>query len=174
MLTNKRRTIPDSVTSIGNFAFEDCTSLSSITIPDSVTIIGYAVFSNTAWYISQPDGVVYAGKVAYDYKGEMPANTNIVLKEETKGIADHVFHGCTSLTSITIPDSVTSIGESAFKGCTSLTSITIPDSVTSIGLDAFEDWTSSQTIYIKGRSEAPTGWSDYWGYSCDAQIVWNA
>ena len=96
-------------------------------------------------------GVVYAGKVAYDYKGEMPANTNLVLEEGTKGIT-----------------------EDAFEGCTSLTSITIPDSVTSIGDKAFEDWTSSQTIYIKGRSEAPTGWSDYWEYSCDAQIVWNA
>ena len=50
--------------------------------------------------------------------------------------------------------------------------ISVP--LTSIGLGAFEDWTSSQTIYIKGRSEAPTGWSDYWEYSCDAQIVWNA
>jgi hypothetical protein len=83
-------TIPDSVTSIGNYAFEYCTSLTSITIPDSVTSIG-----------------------------------------------NYAFENCTSLTSITIPDSVTRIGDYAFDYCTSLISITIPDSVTSIGSEAF-------------------------------------
>ena len=141
-------TIPNSVTSIGEYAFNCCTNLTSITIPDSVTNIGGGAFENTAWYDNQPDGVVYAGKVLYEYKGEMPQNTTITVKDGTKGIGDYAFSGCTNLTSITIPDSVTSIGDWTFENCTSLASITIPNSVTSIGFQAFSDCTSLTSITI--------------------------
>ena len=130
-------TIPDSVTSIGFAAFRGCTGLTSITIPDSVISVGGSAFYGTAWYNSQPDGDVYAGKVYYEYKGKMSGNTSIEIKAGTKGIADYAFSGCTGLTSVTIPDSVTSIGSYAFYGRTGLTSVTIPDSVTSIGSCAF-------------------------------------
>ena len=141
-------TIPDSVTSIGSGVFSWCTGLTSITIPDSVTSIGDDAFYNTAWYDNKPDGLVYAGRFAYKFKGEMEDNTKIVLKSGTKGIADSAFSGCTGLTSITIPDSVTSIGGGAFIGCTGLTSITIPDSVTSIGDYAFYGCTGLKSITI--------------------------
>ena len=117
--------IGDNVKIIPSYAFYNCTGLTSVTIPDSVTSIGSSAFYNTAWYNNQPDGLVYAGKVAYKYKGSMPSNTSIVLKEGTFGIADYAFAGCTGLTSITIPNSVTSIGSSAFSGCAGLTSITV-------------------------------------------------
>ena len=130
-------TIPNSVTSIGGSAFQGCSGLTSVTIPNSVTSIGSIAFYGTAWYNNQPDGLVYAGKVAYTYKGTMPNNTDIVLEEGTLGIADFAFEGCSSLTSITIPNSVTSIGSDAFNYCTGLTSITIGNSVTNIGSNAF-------------------------------------
>ena len=130
-------TIPNSVTSIGRQAISCCSGLTSITIPNSVTSIDVSAFYGTAWYNNQPDGLVYAGKVAYSYKGTMPANTSISIKNGTLGIAGGAFDYCTGLTSITIPNSVTNIGDYAFCGCTGLTSVTIPNSVTSIGGSAF-------------------------------------
>ena len=131
-------TIPNSVTSIGYNAFKDCSKLTSVIIPNSVTSIGSDAFSGTTWYNNQSDGLVYAGKVAYKYKGTMPDNTSITIKDGTLGIAGGAFSNCSGLISVTIPYSVTSIGEAAFMDCSRLTSVKIPNSVTSIGRDAFE------------------------------------
>ncbi|MBR1935869.1 MAG: leucine-rich repeat protein, partial [Muribaculaceae bacterium] len=132
-------TIPNSVTSIGPSAFYGCSGLTSITIPNSVTSIGKDAFYGTAWFDNQPQGLVYAGLVAYKYKGTMTSGTSNAIKDGTKGIADFAFSGCSGLTSITIPNSVITIGGSAFSGCTGLTSVTIPNSVTSIGSSVFKD-----------------------------------
>ena len=125
--------IPSSLKSVtitgGNIlygAFYNCGGLTSITIADSIIHIGEYAFYNTAWYNNQPDGLVYTGKVAYKYKGTMPSDTSIVIKNGTLGIVGGAFSGCSGLTSITIPDSVTSIGIGVFNGCSSLESITIP------------------------------------------------
>ena len=177
-------TIPDSVTSIGNSAFGycsgltsvtignnvtrivesafyNCKGLTSITIPDSVTSIGNEAFYNTAWYNNQPDGLVYAGKVAYKYKGTMPSNTSIVLKEGTLGIASCAFRDCSGLTSITISDSVTIIGNSAFKGCSNLTSVTIGNNVTRIGSSAFYGCTRLTSITIPDSVTSIEGYAFY-------------
>ena len=140
--------IGNSVTSIGGSAFSGCTGLTSVKIPNSVTSIGGSAFFNTAWYNNKPDGVVYAGRVLYEYKGAMPAKTSIVIKEGTTAICDYAFYGCTGLTRIEIPNNVTSIGYEAFRGCTGLTSVEIPNSVTSIGDEAFYGCTGFTSIEI--------------------------
>ena len=146
-------TIPAGVTSIGSSAFSGCTSLASITIPDSVMSIGQQAFSNTAWFNNHPDGLVYAGKVLYTYKGTMPADTVINnIRADTVAIVESTFYYCTSLASITIPASVTSIGQYAFSNCTSLVSITIPNSVTSIGGSAFYNCTSLTSITVDANN----------------------
>ena len=134
-------TIPDSVTSIGSRAFSGCTGLVSITIPDSVTYIGMDAFLNTAWESNQPDGVVYCGNVAYKYKGEMPSDTSIILKDGTKVISQNVFSGNSNLSSIVIPDSVNYIEDSAFENCTGLKSVTLSNNLTTIGDSTFKKCT---------------------------------
>ena len=67
-----------SVTSIGDYAFAYCSSLTSITIPNSVTSIGYSAFNGTIWFNNQPDGCVYINNMLYTYKGEMLENTHLM------------------------------------------------------------------------------------------------
>ena len=141
-------TIPNSVTGIGQSAFHGCSGLTNIDIPNSVTAIGGYAFEGTAWYNNQPDGLVYAGLVAYRYKGTMTNGTSINIRNGTLGIGGHAFRGCSGLTSVIIPNSVTIIGSFAFYGCSGLTSVTIPNSVTSICAEAFEGCSGLTSVTI--------------------------
>ena len=140
-------TIPDSVTSIKDYAFSGCKGLTSIVIPDSVMSIGDYAFCGCKGLASivLPDSVTSIGAGAFR---DCSGLTSITLGDGVTSIGNYAFDGCTGLTSITIPDSVTSIGESAFRGCTGLTSITIGDGVTSIGSSAFEGCTGLTSIVI--------------------------
>lgn len=138
--------IPDSVASIGLGAFEGCGNLTSIAIPDSVTSIDANVFLGTAWYYHQPYGLVYAGKFAYEMKGDCPSD--VVIKDGTLGIASSAFANCSSLNSVTIPDSVSFIGERAFSQCTNLTKVSIGNSVTTIDTWAFLDCYSLFSVIL--------------------------
>ena len=128
--------IPDSVTSIGEFAFSVCSALTSVTIPDSVTSIGRSAFYGCNWLMSVtiPDSVTRIEEFAFSGCTNL---TSISIPDSVTRIGKFAFSGCSALTSVTIPDSVTSIKEGVFKGCSSMTSATIPDSVTSIGEFAF-------------------------------------
>ena len=112
--------IPNSVTEIGSHAFEFCSSLSNITFPNSITHIGNGAFIGTPWLNNQQDGLVYAGRVAYQYKGTMPEGTSIAIKDGTVSISDYAFYNQAGLESITIPSSVTEIGDWTFSECTNL------------------------------------------------------
>ena len=158
-------TIPNSVTTIGGGAFNGCSGLTSVTIPNSVTSIGSLAFTSSGWYNNQPDGLVYAGKVAYQYKGTMPTNTSITLKEGTLSITDYAFSNCSGLASVTIPNSVTSIGQYSFQNCTGLTSVTIGSGVTSIGNYAFKGCTGLTSVTIPN---SVTSIGDYAFNNCSA------
>ena len=111
--------IPDSVTSIGDYAFYGCLSLNSVTIPNSVTTIGAYAFANSS---SSP----------FPF-GTIMQLSSIAIPDSVTSIGRNAFFGCTKLTSATIGNGVTSIGEGAFGGCSSLTSMTLPNSLKTIG-----------------------------------------
>lgn len=140
-------TIPNSVTSIGGFAFSGCKALPSVTIPNSVTSIGGGAFERCSGLISItiPSSVTSIGNFTFR---ECTALTSITIGNSVSSIGKSVFEGCRSLISITIPNSVTSIGNSAFKDCRGLTSVTIGNGVTSIDEDAFSGCKSLNSVHI--------------------------
>ena len=143
----RRAVIANSVTSIGDYAFSGCSSLTSATIPNSVTSIGRDAFyyCNSLTSVIIPDSVTSIGNEAFYRCGSL---TSVTISDSVTSIGDYAFSDCSSLTSVTIPNSVTSIGGGAFSGCSSLTSVTIPDSVTSIGGGAFSGCSSLTSVTI--------------------------
>ena len=128
--------IPESVTSIGRYAFSKCSRPVSVTIPDSFTEIGYRAFAEFSGLTSMtiPNSVTKIDEEAFsDCRGL----TSVTIPESVIEIGESAFSGCSGLTSVSIGNSVTSIGSSAFYGCSGLTSVTIPNSVNSIGNNVF-------------------------------------
>ena len=150
--------IPNSVTSIGTAAFQDCLSLTSIEIPNSVTSIRQQTFYGCSSLASVTFGensqLTSIGRIAF---GDCSSLTSIEIPSSVTSIGNDAFSGCSSLTSIEIPNSVTSIGNSAFEDCSSLTSIDIPDSLTEIGARAFYGCSSLTSIDI------PDSVTEIWG-----------
>ena len=152
--------IPNGVTSIGDYAFDDCAYLTSITIPNSVTNIGNSVFYGCAnlTSITIPDSVTSIGLDAFSACTNL-ASINVSEKNENYSSVDGIFFNknitelikypaAKTIAEYSVPNSVTSIGYAAFVNCTNLTSITIPDSVTSIGDGAFASCANLASITI--------------------------
>nr|WP_304007425.1 leucine-rich repeat protein [Ruminococcus bromii] len=148
-------TIPDTVTTICNMAFADCSNLTTVTGGKNVKILenaafknctkltsignigqnlkklGSIVFENTKWFENQKDGIVYLGKIAYCYKGNMPKNTTLTFKNGTYAVSSGFIseHNSTThfeqpnLVKVVLPKSCKFIGPEAFLNCTNLKSI---------------------------------------------------
>ncbi len=155
----KSAVIAEGVTSIGGFAFYDCTSLTSVTIPDSVTSIGANAFFDctSLTSVTIPDSVTSIGVGAFasctSLTGIWVAESNSHYSSDASGVLFNkdktTLVQCPgAFAAYTIPNSVTSIGDVAFSFCTSLASVTIPDSVTSIGRHAFQYCTSLTSVTI--------------------------
>ena len=127
--------IGESVTSIGEWAFDYCENLTSVTLPESVTSIGKCAFVSCK------------------------SLTSITIPSSVTSIGEATFMSCSGLTSITIPNKVTSIGDDAFGGCSGLTSVEIPNSVTSIGDYAFGGCTGLTDVYCNADPSA-LDWND--------------
>ena len=150
--------------------FYGCKKLTSISVPSGLKNVGTDAFEGTSWFENQPEGLVYIGNVLYKYKGDMPENYHITIKEGTLGIANSAFYGRSTLSSIDIPESVKYIGiddityfdgrcpfykflegltySNVFGGCTNLTTINIPNGVTYIGKCAFKNCSGLTSVII--------------------------
>ena len=163
-------TIPESVTSIGKYAFARCSSLTSlklgeniktigdhafyyciklesVIIPQSVTFMGDRAFTGCAQLNSLTinDAAISIGDWTFD---ECYKLTTLSLGEKIKTIGDYAFYDCRILNNVTIPQSVTSIGDHAFGSCYGMDSFTIKDATTSIGKYAFSDCQSLTTLSL--------------------------
>ena len=140
--------IPEGVASIGDYAFDGCSGLTQITIPESVASIGDYAFCwcSSLTEVAIPEGVTSIGDSAFEFCRSL---TQITIPEGVTSIGDSAFRNCIDLTQITIPESVTSIGDYAFSNCTGLTQITIPESVTSIGNGVFAYCEGLTEVYMK-------------------------
>lgn len=147
--------IPQTVTSIGNGAFEGCSGLKSLTIPNSVRSIEYLAFSGCSGLtsIEFPNSVTYLGDGAFSGCYSL---TSITIPESVTSIASGVFSGCSGLTSIELSSKVTHIGDYAFSGCLGLTSIELPSSVKQIGDCSFKNCSGLTDIYCFAESVPTT------------------
>ena len=154
-----------SVTSIGIYAFSDCSGLTSLTIPNSVTSIGESAFDgcSSLTSIEIPNSVTSIGNYAFwGCKGL----TSVSIPNSVTSIGDWAFSGCSGLTSVTIPNSVTSIGDYTFSGCSNLTSITC-EAVTppSCGENVFYNVPKTIPLYVPAESmddyKATDQWKDF-------------
>lgn len=121
-------TIPSSVTSIGEIAFEGCSGLTSLALSEGLKSIGDAAFSGCSGL------------------------TSVIIPSSVKSIGKYAFCGCSDLTSVAIPSGVTYIGSYAFMGCSELTLITIPSSVTYIGSYAFKECIGLTSVVVEAST----------------------
>lgn len=134
--------------------------IEEISFPDSLVTINYKSLHDTKWYKNQPDGVIYAGNVLYDYKGTVPANTTLVIKDGTKSVTESAFSENTvwnfdtkkaenseseGLVKVVIPDSIEYIGSSAFSMCNNLSEIDFPE---------------NKAVHVQNSAFDKTAWHD--------------
>lgn len=122
--TDKSYTIPDTVKTIGDSAFQGCSLLENLTMPDGLTTIGSFAFNRCT------------------------SLNNVILPGSLTTIDNFAFSGCSSLKNVILPDTLTTIGSCGFSSCSSLTEIAIPDSVTTLESDAFSFCTSLESVKL--------------------------
>lgn len=142
-----RVVLSSGLTSIGNYAFYECTKLASVTLPGGVTAIGSSAFQKCSALKSVfiPTGVTSIGNSAFY---DCSALTSVSIPQGVSSIAYSTFNGCAALTTVSIPTSVTSIENSAFSGCSSLASVSLPGSITAIARSAFYNCSSLESLSI--------------------------
>ncbi len=166
----KNVTIGTSLKTIEAGTFLDCINLQTINFNSATSLIRADAFKNTEWYNAQPDGLVYAGNVAYDYKGTMPQNTTVTLNSNCLGVAEKAFYNQSNLEAIIMPDSLEQIGATAFYGCSSLLEMTIPDKVPQIYNQTFYGCSAMQKVLIGKGLDAFLGDNSFSGCSSLTEV----
>ena len=140
-------TIPNTVKKVGIYAFAACTKLLNISFPESLEDVMGGALYECAWYDNQPDGLIYVGNLLYRYKGVAPAET-IEVREGTKAILDFAFCQQSNIQSVVLPNSVTSVHVQAFANCPNLETIVLPNSLSVIEDETFSNCTKLSSINL--------------------------
>ncbi len=111
----KSISLPSDLSQIESYMFSGCENLVTINFPDKLLRIGNGAFNRTAWLDNKPDSIVYVGNVVYCYKGLMPENSQVVIKNDTYSISPFAFSYQPGLVSLVVPNSVKYVGEGAFN-----------------------------------------------------------
>lgn len=181
-LGNATRGSDSEAIHIGASAFSGCTKLGEIVLPDNIAYIGSYAFDNTLWFNNLSDGPVYLSSILYTYKGEMPENTTITVKDGTTMICERAFSSQYNLKGITLPHSIANIGDDAFSysglksfeipasvdtipvgllnNCRNLKNLIIPSGVDFVNSRAFANCDSLESIHI-ADAETPLVWEGY-------------
>ena len=140
--------IPDSVTNIGTDAFGECSGLKEVVIPDSVTSMGEAVFYKciSLEKVKLSVNITMPNPAVFQYCSNLK---EVVLSENMRFLGDFMFSYCTQLTNIVLPDTLTSVLRSAFQNCDNLKNITVPKNVTTIRDYAFGYYYDEQSATYK-------------------------
>ena len=145
-------TLPQNVTTLGTNAFKNCTSLQSINIPEMITSISNYAFSfcGSLQSITLPEGVTSIGNYAFSFCGSLQS---ITLPEGLTSIGNYAFDHCSSLylPSPKLPESLTSLGNGTFEGCIQITSIDIPQNITTLPRDIFSVCSKLESVTIRGN-----------------------
>ncbi len=139
--------LPNTVKSIKEYAFSDCSHIESIIIPESVTTIGHSAFYYCVWLqsIVLPKGITSIDSYTFSYCRSLKS---ILIPEGVTSIGEGAFYNCIQLESVRIPESVRYIGSETFRDCHNLQSVVISEGVTTIGKSAFYACTSLQSVGI--------------------------
>ncbi len=139
--------IPEGVTSIGSHVFYNCTTLTEVNIPESVTSIGSYAFWGCSSLVSVdiPDSVAVIDNYTFY---ECTSLTQVYMPANIASIGNYAFYHCIGLKAIDLSDNITSIGDYAFCGCSGFTSVDIPDSMTGISSYVFYGCTDLETVDI--------------------------
>ena len=167
--------IPPGLRAIGSNAFNNCALLTNFDLPISCSDVRHNALNGTGWHAAQPDGVTYAGYVAYDYKGTMPEHYHLVLRDSIVGIAQYAFYNQKNLEKITLPFSVYDLGGWCFSSCSNIQEVHAKMNqprYTSSQYNLYGAWTvflqvnlSNATLYVpygcKQYYEDAEGWNQF-------------
>lgn len=137
---------------IGSEAFYNDTSLSDISLPEDITSIGSYAFRSTAWEANLPEGLAYIGNILYIYKGTIPGNSHLVVREGTIGICGNAFNDYSDGGfTISLPSSLTTLADDVFSGNGGLKGISLPEGLVSIGFGTFHGCMNLKEIQLPGN-----------------------
>ena len=160
----------DEITSIGSYAFYNCSALTKVTIPDTVTTVESYAFNKCSALetVSLPEGLTSIGNYAFR---DCSSLATVTLPESLQTIGSYAFRDCTSLGEVRIPSGVTSVSSSApFTGCTALTKVTFGSGMTKVPGNICRDMTALTTVVYEEES-AITGIGSYAFYNCTSLIT---